>query len=559
MNKLLILTLTASTLCGQTQRTTGQFINSQVPVAHNGSFAIVASSMGGSFTSNTTAAWTLVQCPSTGVKAGDYVTVANTGAFGSGAVLTVTATVSTFYGSLTSGLVLTLIAGQAATVTCDGSGLWLVNLPSVGGGGGGGSTTLQIEGTPTGTFDTENIVAGFGILPGPSLVGSTFALNPAIDSAKIPSKANLQSATNPMICTSASSSGTAYTATCAFPLGAYATKQTLFWFADVANTSTTPTLNIDTLGAKTLVKQNGSALGVSDIGAGVYRIWYDGSNFHVSEIGSGGGGGGGTATGGLFASRGAPAAAGTVYFSSDVPIQSWSDGAVWHNQFRGQPVNLPSDTSFSSPSGFASATVTTNGVMNFKMAAVSVTFPTCNIAGREIATAGLGGTWTVYAAFDWTDSGVINNGGTPGTAYYSPGHMIYVRDSTNKMIAVEGHALWPELAEKGYNIDLDHIDSPTGNDVSDIQHANQAVGYSPNYLYMRYDGTNFRYGWCTFVNHFVTGGTEAYNGSNCREAGSEAANAYIGAQVAVGVGFNSATTYGSTNVDMTVWDFFVTN
>jgi len=108
------------------------------------------------------------------------------------------------------------------------------------------------------------------------------------DTAVVTTKANLQSGTSPQICTSASADGTNYTAACATTLLAYATKQTLYWYADAANTTATPTLNIDTLGAKFLVKQDGTALANGNIAAGtLYRIWYDGTSFRVVEAGLG--------------------------------------------------------------------------------------------------------------------------------------------------------------------------------------------------------------------------------------------------------------------------------
>jgi hypothetical protein len=161
---------------------------------------------------------------------------------------------------------------------------------SGGGGGGGGSLDFQSNSVSLGTITALNIVPGTGVTATPTNPSGTGNLQMSLDTAYAPSKANLQSATNPQICTSASMSGTAYTATCAYTLGAYAAKQTLYWYADVTNTSTTPTLNIDTLGNKTLVKLGGGALANNDIkAASLYRIWYDGTNMEVVEAGLGGG------------------------------------------------------------------------------------------------------------------------------------------------------------------------------------------------------------------------------------------------------------------------------
>ena len=135
----------------------------------------------------------------------------------------------------------------------------------------------------------------------------TFQCN--ADTAYLPSKTNLQGSANPQICTSASNNGVVYSAACASTLSAYAIRQTLFWFADVANTSATPTLNIDTLGAVTMVRQDGSSLAINDIkAAALYRIWYDGTEYARVEAGLAATSAGGvTTTRGLFASRGSAA------------------------------------------------------------------------------------------------------------------------------------------------------------------------------------------------------------------------------------------------------------
>ena len=52
-----------------------------------------------------------------------------------------------------------------------------------------------------------------------------------------------------------------------------------------ANTSTTPTININGLGAKTIVKRNNAALIAGDIAAGqIYKIAYDGTNFRILGV-----------------------------------------------------------------------------------------------------------------------------------------------------------------------------------------------------------------------------------------------------------------------------------
>jgi hypothetical protein len=181
----------------------------------------------------------------------------------------------------------TVTQNQVLPLVFDGT-YWY---PSGGGaGGGGGALSVQIDGGLVGTRDTLNLVPGAGITLTGSDTGTKINVQPSVDTATIPTKANLQSATNPTICTSASGSGTAYTATCALTLAAYATKQTLFWWADMDNVGADPTLNIDTLGPKTIKNHAGTALSATQIKAStLYRIWYDGTYIRVVEAGLAGG------------------------------------------------------------------------------------------------------------------------------------------------------------------------------------------------------------------------------------------------------------------------------
>jgi hypothetical protein len=151
--------------------------------------------------------------------------------------------------------------------------------------------TVQSNGVSLGASSTLNVVAGTGVTCIPQVNSGVTALQCNADTSYIATKANLQGPVNPQLCSSFSHDGATYSASCATTLTAYATKQTLFWYADVTNTGTTPTLDIDTLGARPLVRQDGAALAANDIkAAALYRIWYDGTNFHVVEAGLGGSG-----------------------------------------------------------------------------------------------------------------------------------------------------------------------------------------------------------------------------------------------------------------------------
>jgi hypothetical protein len=59
-----------------------------------------------------------------------------------------------------------------------------------------------------------------------------------------------------------------------------------------ANTGTTPTLNVSTIGAINIKDNAGNNLAIGDLKAlGIYEFVYDGTNFRVINIGGGGGAG----------------------------------------------------------------------------------------------------------------------------------------------------------------------------------------------------------------------------------------------------------------------------
>jgi hypothetical protein len=97
---------------------------------------------------------------------------------------------------------------------------------------------------------------------------------------------------------SATASGTdTYTATISPAITAYANTQRFFIKFTNANTGAA-TINLNSLGAKSIVKSGGTALTSGDIAAGqIHCLAYDGTNFQiVGGTGSGGGGGSGTVT-----------------------------------------------------------------------------------------------------------------------------------------------------------------------------------------------------------------------------------------------------------------------
>jgi len=72
----------------------------------------------------------------------------------------------------------------------------------------------------------------------------------------------------------------AYTLTPATALAAYVTRMLAIFIPTATNATTTPTLNISGLGAKTITTQAGTALAASDL-SGITIVEYDGTNFRL--------------------------------------------------------------------------------------------------------------------------------------------------------------------------------------------------------------------------------------------------------------------------------------
>ena len=214
------------------------------------------------------------------------VTIPNGAALGTPASLTLTNATALPVAGISG-----LGTGVATALAAGVSGTGQICLAS-GSACSGGSPTIEVNGSTIGTRSIINFIAGAGTVQTGADTGTQINIQTSPDSAITQLKANLQSGTAPNICTSASGSGTVYTASCATTLTALATEQIIWWNIDHVSASTTPTLNVDTLGAQTVTDSLGNALATTTtLAAGMQvPIWNDGTNWRVMTLPTGGGG-----------------------------------------------------------------------------------------------------------------------------------------------------------------------------------------------------------------------------------------------------------------------------
>jgi hypothetical protein len=155
------------------------------------------------------------------------------------------------------------------------------------GGGGGLTLTVQNDGATVGSRGTANFIPGAGVVNLITDTGTGVNIQQSADTAVMLSKVTNQAGT-PLLCASASGSGTTYTCSLSPTLTTYTTGMVLYWKIDVANTSVNPTLNVDTLGVKAVVDYQANALTVGALISGAeVPIWYDGTNLRCMTCGSG--------------------------------------------------------------------------------------------------------------------------------------------------------------------------------------------------------------------------------------------------------------------------------
>lgn len=170
-----------------------------------------------------------------------------------------------------------IVAGRLYPIWYDGANLRLAAAVSTGGGGGSGSITLQADGSTIGSRSTVDLVTGTGVTHTVSDTGSKLTVQTSVDTALIPTKPVVQSGMMLFIADNGSTDD--YIASANPALTAYTTGMVLFFRPNTTNVGTA-TLNVDSLGAKTIRTSSGATLANGDLTAGrLYGLWYDGVDF----------------------------------------------------------------------------------------------------------------------------------------------------------------------------------------------------------------------------------------------------------------------------------------
>jgi hypothetical protein len=146
---------------------------------------------------------------------------------------------------------------------------------SGGGSTGSGSLTVDSGGTVVGTRGVDNFIAGAGIQSAISDTGTQINIQLNADASYLETRAQEQSGTDlSLSCTTASS--TVYGCSPnGNTLSAYTDQQRFGWKPDVS-CGAAPTINLSTLGAKPLLRSDGTAIQAGDCTAGAQvMIWYD--------------------------------------------------------------------------------------------------------------------------------------------------------------------------------------------------------------------------------------------------------------------------------------------
>lgn len=187
---------------------------------------------------------------------------------------------------LASSLPATCAVGQMIFLTSapSGANLYACVSANVWALQGSGNLTVKVSDTVVGSRSALNLEPGAGIIAGVSDSGTEIDELLAVDTALVLTKSTAQSGAT-LLCGSASGSAAAYGCSMSPTLTSAAlVRGAIFaWIPDVTCASGGITLNIDSLGAKSVTKSDGvTNPGATDCPSGGLKlVWYDGAVFRL--------------------------------------------------------------------------------------------------------------------------------------------------------------------------------------------------------------------------------------------------------------------------------------
>ena len=168
---------------------------------------------------------------------------------------------------------------------CSSTNTWSQQAGGPGGGGdGAGTVTVLNTGTPVGARGALDLSTGQGIVLAVTDTGQAIAIQSTLDTSVALSRPASQ-AGGSVFCSPASGSGSAYTCSLSPTLTGYTTGMVLRWRPDVNGSGGATTLNIDSLGARSLKLADGTTNpSAGEIIAGrIQEVWYDGTSFRLLQ------------------------------------------------------------------------------------------------------------------------------------------------------------------------------------------------------------------------------------------------------------------------------------
>lgn len=243
----------------------------QAPNAQTGAGYTAAATDWGKLVTVSNAAAQVLTLPQAGTSFpnGWYVDVENTGA----GTWTVTPTTSTIDGTAA----VPLTSNEGVRIFSNGTNYFTQR--------GIGSLNVSVNGSSIGSQQSLNLISGSGLTEtcvnntGASRVDCTPSLNTAVALTNANAQAN-----KPWFCSSTNGTTTyACSLSAASALTAYTSGMWLLLVTDTTNTSTQPTLNVDTVGLKSITQADGSSVPTAgQIVAGrPYWLYFDGTVFRL--------------------------------------------------------------------------------------------------------------------------------------------------------------------------------------------------------------------------------------------------------------------------------------